>query len=474
MNKRVFYGCLISLFGFLIWSIFSKQPFLQQEMLGQLTWWTHNSTGILDTLFDPSKNDTHPGRFRYVEYLFEALYWKVFTAGFLPRDLYDYSAFLFTGILCVLLIQIAKHIKLHPQEVLLCLALFLLSSQTFMIHVYHFRKAKIITSVLLILTVFFLQKEKKSGIRWGAVLTGLVGFFTDPTFILLVPLVALCMDTAYDQKKLPRFGSVLLGLGLGFCGLIVINGVIGPLFNPGTRLILTEIIQKPYGLLNPQSIPLFFDILRDLLAPMGFSGSKAILGWLSLGLFLSFVVACLVRAPMKCPFLILFLLSLPVGAFLVRPAHGLAMHGGYYGHPLMVLFVLAWMDIFKCLRNISKPAYHKLAYGTLVLIIGLCQVGKKDVFAVWESHHLNNSITKAKFDNDYREISNIREFLKLEAKEPFVLSLDYSKMGPLLFDSIYEFGELGTERDRTLLAYVGIPHIFKREIAEGKIRIIRK
>ena len=55
----------------------------------------------------------------------EAAYWKLMNGGYLPKDLYDYSALLATLMMIFLLFKIGRKRGLNYLETVLCLSLFL-------------------------------------------------------------------------------------------------------------------------------------------------------------------------------------------------------------------------------------------------------------------------------------------------------------------------------------------------------------
>lgn len=467
------------LFGFLVigyyaWTVFSPPPFLQQEVISPAVWWNDPNTSFTEVLFDTQKTDRAPGRFRYAHYLFEAAYWKAFKAGWMPKDLYDYSAFVITCLLGCILFGIARRRRLGVLEALLISAFFVLSVQSFMITVFHHRKAKYLVSILFILIIMLAPKYRIPSRRH--ILSGIsfVGFFTDPVFILLAPLLAISLDIHYRGSKYPITVAVLKGMFLGGISFLLLNGVIGPLFTENCQLLLTEIPDKPTPLLNFANTKIFYRILPDLIAPMKYSGNTLPIVWVLMAAYAGITSFLLLKGFRQCPFLIGFLLILIPAAFLVQPDAVGGRYASYYGHPILLLFVLAWVDVLSFAKSHNWKWLQRGTCAFLLLFIILHQTAKLDVYWRWVQRCVPENETAKKYISDYNLIKYLSKRLKQSPNVPFYVTLDYSNAkvnGPL--DSIYDLQKGENQQQHTILAYGMIPILFDREIKSGSL-VLRK
>jgi len=458
----VLFGVTLVLF-YVAWTVFGTMPFLQQEVIGHANWWNHPSLGFFQTLFDQNKMDAHPGRFRYVNYLVEAVYWKIYALSVMPKDFYDFLSLGVSALLAFLTFTIAKRRGLSTAICLLLAGLLLLSAHTYLLAVYHHRKAKYLISLLLVLLLGF----RKLNSTWSTTVLGTMGVLTDPTFIVLAPILTIILDWHLRTVRFLLTRYLLIGFFLGALLVVLLNGFIGPLFN-STCQLFPEISNRPFGLLNFGSIPLFFDILPDLFLPNLLNLQPSV-GWVLMAIYWVIAFMLLLQSPRRYPFLLAFVVGLPIFAFLVRPASFRNMYTGYYGHPAFVLFVLSWIDIFLAMR---KNRWATAGCALLLLVsITAHQLQKKTVFNKMARAHVYRPSTLAKYVRDYRLIKELGKNLRRPLDRPYQLQLDYSNLKEALFDGVYEYGETGKERKHTLIAYVMLPLIFRNEIESGQLVI---
>lgn len=465
--------CYLFLAALFLYLCFSHPPFIQQEIIGQAFWWAYLKNPFLESLFNPYAMDSHLGRFRYWEYLLEAGYWKSMRNGWLPKDLYDYFAILATVQISSLIYAICCRRKLSNLATFLLVAVFVLGAPSFMVVTWNYRKAKYLASCLLVVLAFLLEKTRGNRSRFFLPVMNctVLGVFTDPFFTLL----SLCLGLGYDlcerEKRWGRTLSVGAGLFLGACFVVVLNGIVGPLFNEMCKLLTTSIPDKPEVYLSVSNFSFIFEMLPDLFFPGLWVDFEAfsILGIFFLGWYALFLWGAFRGRARQSPLIFAFLMCLPAGAFLVRPVGNVGMYAGYYGHPTFLLFVLSFVDIATYFRTEGRKTYRSLVYLLLIVIIVCHQEGKDSVFRVWTEHHVEHAGTKRKFDNDYRELQNIRAYLKKNSKEPYHLSLDTETLKEFYFRRKYEMDQPDLKTRHTTLAYVMIPVMFHQEIEQNRL-----
>jgi hypothetical protein len=454
-------GFLIALFCY---NVFSATPFLQHEIFGQVYWWNHSDFGFWETLFDGMKMDSGFGRFRYIEYLAEAFYWKLMVGGFLPKDLYDYFGLLTVGICAFFLYKISKEKNLKPLEIALCLAFFLLSTHAFLAVVFHFRKAKAIVAILFVLILWVSEKPWKP--FWSAVSLGVIGFlgfFSDPYFILPAPAFVLSLDFA--RKNYSRSTALLTGMATAFFALLIINGAIGPRIHPNTKLVFHNFDGKPPGVLSMSQLPEFPRILQDMVLP-AYAGK---IGWGLVGFFFLILFLQIRKRAPEWGLTLGFLVTLPVCAFLIVPVENRFSYSGYYGYPLLILLTVLFMNICKFLRTYFSPSIYFAGLTAILLLICIHQSNQKIAFRHWVDHQLLPKGGEPRVMADYQEFKKIAKFFRENPNGRYALQLDTRNINIRLGSNIY-FDEDSLQK-HTDLAYILIPLVFRREIQKGQLSL---
>lgn len=442
-------------------------PFIEAEMVVKAYWWNHPGHSFLYKIFDPTMNDGEPGRFRYVDYLAEALYWELTRLGVLPRDLYDYFAIAFNLIVAGLLYGTARCKSLSRLTSFLIPAAFLLSCHVFHTTLFHYRKAKMIVSIEMLLLIWLFSLEEGRKRFWAILSLSGLGVLTDPYFILIAPLLLLVTE----GKAVLQRTDATRAMGLGFVAsgviILLLNGVIGPQFNPNCALIPPTLHDTTGTLLTPLNSLRFLLILPDLLAPVWVMRAPIVAwGWTLLVVvaFSSLVVRYKSQTGLT------FLLSLPLMAFLLKPAPEEAVFSGYYGHALLVLFLVALMEILA--RTGESNLVKALTVLFFAVTLGLHQSAKEDAYVIWRMGHLEKQVTAQKFWNDYEELVKIDLHVKSKSAEPYLFRLDVNNYKTIKMEAVYEKNETGHERKHTTLAYLLVPSLFREEILSGKIKVV--
>lgn len=442
-----------------------QEPFLHPEAVLQAHWWNEAGVSFWNVLFDSWKTDQHPGRFRYVVYLVEGTYWRLFKAGWIPSTFYDFFAIVCNCTIALLLFLSARAAKAKPLLTFAIVALFLLSTPVFMTSTWHCRKAKYIVTLWFALTLYLREKKTMSGtFSWPLVAVTIAGVFTDPYFILLYPLLILALDLQKGSWVGVR--SLIAGYGLGFLGICLLNGVVGPLINQRTQLVFHHFEHIPVYYFNLRNLEMLPVLGLDFIGPLMLLRHPN-LGWLFL--FVSLGTAALVcwRIERKPYLFLAFLLSLPIAAFMVLPKLSTARFGTYYGHPVFFLFVVGILDLFLSLdRRLSK--FSTYAPVALFAVIVLHQMGRYPLFFGWRTGAFGaKPVSLVRYNEDEILLNQLRQRrwdvatpfrIRLEGKDeyreewgytypvPGAPNLPHHDLGyllvPLLFEKQIQRGEL--------------------------------
>jgi hypothetical protein len=457
--SRALQATLISLpFLTYLLQVFSSAPYLQHEILGQAFWWTRSGENFWALLFDSERMDCFPGRFRYVEYLLEAGLWKASALGIIPRDLYDYLAICLTLLCGACLLRACKRHGLSLLSTMALLSFFLLSTQAYMVSVFHFRKAKILVALFFFVLYELSESWKKRERKGLVVFLGFLGVLTDPFWILFAPFFSLALDLKEKRKGIPMTGWLMTGWALGGLSVILLNGFVGPRFSPNAQLYLIHPPGVPVNFFRLENIFSFYKIALDVL---GLIANRWAILW-AISLF--FILFSLSRTPL----MIFWGLSLLLGAYLIEPSTERAFFSGYYGYVFLVFFVVALLDVF---RNAGPRA--RTALQLAIIFFMIChQTKKSDVFAGWKSFHTESSQVARKLEADRKEISSILKHLK-KSKEPYYFVLD-KRENPVMRLSGALYTDDKGNWERTDLSYLYVPAVFRREVESGKIVLLEK
>jgi hypothetical protein len=460
--------CLI-IGGIASFQIFTSTPFVQQEIVFQAHWWNDGSS-LLSSLFDPKRNDGAPGRFRYIEYLAEALYWKLAAVPLIPRTLHDYFAWLGSWIMSFFFLQIfrKRRLSLLSQALLFCL--FWLGIPTFMVTTWHYRKAKFIVGFLFLLIALHLELGKR---RPWLLPLWLMGCLTDPFFVVLAPLLPLSHDLSHRAKKFVNTRYALMGLLLSAALVFFLNAVIGPTFHKGTAFIWDHIPGKPENFLNVSQWRLFPQILPQLAGLTENEILKGAAAWMGILFFLVLYFCARRSLANRGNWILCFLFSLPLAAILVHPSYN---HEGiflsYYGYPIFILFVLSLVDILEMAekwpeRARSVPLFAWGTWGLLAFTIVFHQFHREQVFAKWVHDHVGGKRVNEKWATDYKLIRDLRAELSHENTKNITLGFDWANFRS--DEPMHIYSDWGSRQEHTSLAYLLIPLLFRQEIKEGRL-----
>jgi hypothetical protein len=471
IQSQWWYWCIgAALLGYLA-NVFSFLPFLQHELIGQAFWWTQEGEKFLNLIFDSERMDCFPGRFRYVEWLTQAAYWRAMSQGWLPRDLYDLVAIaLSIGSAC-LLAGICRRKGLRPFETFLIVSFFLLSTHVFMIAVFNFRKAKVYASFFFLLMLYLsARKVQTRTLKLSYMAIGIIGFITDPYFILLSPLVALAADISQGEKRLVHTRALSIGLILGAMLVIFLNNIVGPHFSSSSQLFFTSIPGKPKVFISFSNIPYFYNLIPDIVFPNLFDRQMALLGWALIALFVGLTSLMIWRRWQQFGWVLLFVASLPIGAFFILPVRDNAYFSGYYGHTFLVLFTVSLVEVLLFLRHRTKPVFLTLAY-VFILFVAVChQIAKPITLDKWQRVYSASDGARKKVFQDYAQILEINKHLVSNRKDPYVLVLDSWKLDKLYLSKGQYFDNDGA-LEHTDVGYLLIPAMFRKEFDAGRLRI---
>jgi len=469
-------GAYAALAIYFLSTVFSIRPFLNQEILGIAFWWTAEPGNFLYDLFDPLKTDGYPGRFRYVEYLFEAFYWKAMKNGLLPKDLYDYANLTLTALISFLLYRFTAKRDLTRLQRFCVVALLVLSVPAFMTQVYHFRKAKVLVSLLFLLVVMICEwepEERFNRLKGGLLAAlGFIGVLTDPFFILIAPVLAVCHQFArsgnWSECKWLA-GGMFAGLGAA----ALLNGVIGPRYNPRCALAWTSIPNKPPTLISLSNLPYLYDLLPDLFFPNFPTGLTTTL---SVALLMGLIgLAIFYRREIiaNCPWIGAFLATLVISTFLIRPDSANYRFASYYGYPLILMMALALTDIFSRLSPKSSPQIYRLLPFACAFIVVFHQFSTKPSFQNWRGYRFLTPQAQARYERDDAELTRINAYLSGGATSPYKFEIDNSHLQVFGFTDTYEKNEEGPQRQRSNLAYFLMPMLFHKDIEAGRVKLVR-
>lgn len=464
-----------------LFSIFDAIPFLQHEMVGQAHWWIQSKDSMLHLLFDSQRMDCHPGRFRYLEYLVQAGYWKLTALGVLPRNFYDYFSIAATLLSAFLVKRLCELRKLSSWQTLLLVALFLGSTQVYLVALFNFRKAKVLTSLFLLILVYASERMIASKVSerkpyllcvlWASF--GVIGCFTDPFFVLLAPLAALALDLNYRSTKWRCFVSVCLSTLCGAILVLCINNLIGVHYSPNARISLTGIPGRPVPFLNPQNIFNFYKLLPDILLPDFFDAYVSPLG-LGMTLLLAGLLVLLFKRRIRpYGFCVALGLALPIGAFCIDPIRRNEYFTGYYGHPFLLFFIFALIEGFRLTRDFEVRKYSVALSAIVLVILGFHLAARPTTLDRWTLMYSGSPSLKEKVIQDYALILEIEDYLLSDAKKPYILQLDHWKVRSLS-PSMGQYYDFRGYTDHTDLIYLYMPAIFQKEIRTGRLRIENK
>lgn len=456
----------LTLSVYFLFSVFSVEPFIQNEVVGQAHYWTNSPYAFWEVLLDPNLNGDKPGRFRFLEYLAEGGYWKLMHAGLLPKTLYDLASLTLVLATGGLLYAYAKKRGLGAWAALLCLGFFLLGCPNFMVVVFHYRKAKILASFLLALlltseTLFSLRS------RWLYGVLGFLGVFVDPTFILFAPLVTLANDVS--RNELTRTVRLLAGFGLAVPTIWVFNAVIAPRFTAQADFTLW-VSDRPKRYLNVANWLFAPEIFPDWISPGHGAGFWLHGGEILLCLGAIGFTTWLVRSQRWREYFIAAAIPaiILIGAFLVRPSRSNAEFAAYYGHTAFTLFSFSLVEGGLLLRPVPIVAFRRAAVVLLLLSIGFHQAFRTELLNRWKDFHV---IDKERFAKDYSDFRAIK--VALVSKKPFTLTLegvDKQSNTRMAFDA--QFKPLGRGYHRTTFGYFLIPVLFHRELSTGQLQLV--
>jgi len=463
---------LLGVAGLGVWflSLWTTDPFIQQEVVGKAFYWARDGAPFLETLFNGNLMDGHLGRFRYVEYLSHALYWNGIRLGLLPRTLYDLSAAVVTLIIIGMLFSYWKRRGLSTPIVFFVVALVLFSSQSYMVIVFHYRHAKYIVSLLLMcLMYFWADRNQTRDLGWETTETtvlvslGVIGTLTDPYFILMAPVLALSCDL-FQSRNYYITKRLLLGIALGGVAVVLLNGIIGPQFSSKAYLVLWKIPNKPRHLLALSNLINWPQLLPEMLLPKLLPfiprfiiAMTSLLSLLGLWAFLVF------KKREKLPFLTAFVLCLPVQAILVLPRDS-GHYAGYHGHVIYLLFVMAAAELFFLWKTSLRNSVALLSVLCTVLVAH--QFGKHKIYDSWTRSHLGSA--EFKFRQDRELITQLREQLKHVGENPIEIRLDYTKVRRKDFPAKYY--KTDGPQSHTSVAYNLLPIFFAKERRSGKLK----
>lgn len=464
LSRHWIYPAFLGLGGLFLISLFAAPSFLHPESVVMSFWWTEPGFKFTDILFDPFKVDQHVGRFRYLTYLVEGTYWRLLADRLLPREFYDYLAIIVNLAIAAGIFQLGRQMKLSRFWALCLSAFFLFSCPVFMTSTWHCRKAKYLVSLELIAFSLLSFRARKK-IHWGESVVAFLGVITDPYAILFLPVLALGWDL-YHQRRPSSVLSLLVGYGLAFIFVCLLNGVIGPAFNPNVSLVFHNFQHIPETYFNVDHILLSPMVLTDLVAPWVLR-TYPTAQLLLMPALLGTILLVFWKAKRVLPITLMFLISIPIAAFIFEPKTQTARYATYYGHPVLVLMVFSALELISTLKN---RLIQTLTFLGILFSVGFHQAATVPVFNGWTQGSLiSNRKGLEAYWNDLELIYVLQKELANPSNRRILQLEDLNKYKP---EFGYVFPKLGSlNLAHHDLAYAFLPLYFRKEISEGRLRI---